>query len=105
MGRRAAKVDYNQAEIVDALRRMGCSVECLHSVGSGVPDLLVGMNGINLLLEVKDGKKPPSARKLTMDQVIWHDEWRGQVQIVKSVDHAIRIVNYYRTQSNPEEVQ
>ncbi len=105
MGRRAAKVDDNQAEIVQALRQMGCTVQPLHDVGSGCPDLLVGLAGRNILLEVKDGNKPPSARKLTMDQVIWHDEWRGQVQIVKSVEHAIRIVNYYRTQSIPEEVQ
>lgn len=105
--RRRSKVDDNQSEIVQALRNMGCSVECLHAVGSGVPDLLVGLNGINLLLEVKDGSKPPSARKLTIDQVIWHDEWRGQVQIVKSVEHAIRIVNHYRKFLQPiaEEVQ
>lgn len=94
--RYASRVDSNQAEIVQALRQMGCSVECLHSVGSGIPDLLVGLNGINLLLEVKDGSKPPSKQKLTIDQVIWHEEWRGQVQIVKSVEHAIRIVNHYR---------
>jgi hypothetical protein len=31
-------------------------------VGRGVPDLLVGWRGTNLLLEVKDGNKPQSAR-------------------------------------------
>ena len=97
MSRRyAAKVDSNQAEIVKALRQMGCTVECLHAVGSGVPDLLVGLNGMNLLLEVKDGSKARSQQKLTIDQILWHDEWGGQVQIVKSVEHAVRIVNHYR---------
>lgn len=106
MGRRAAKVDANQSQIVDALRRMGCTVQPLHDVGQGCPDLLVGCAGINLLLEVKDGDKPPSARKLTMDQVIWHDEWRGQVQVVKSVEHAVRIVNWVRAnQSIPSDIQ
>ena len=95
--RRAAKVDANQSEIVDAVRRMGCTVQLLHSVGQGCPDLLVGVSGINLLWEIKDGSRPPSERRLTTDQLIWHDEWRGQVQVVDSVEHAIRVVNFWRT--------
>ena len=94
--RRAAKVDANQSEIVDAVRRMGCTVQLLHSVGQGCPDLLVGVSGWNLLWEIKDGSKKPSDRKLTIDQIIWHDDWRGQVQVVDSVEHAVRIVNYVR---------
>lgn len=91
--RRAAKVDNNQKEIVKALRQMGCSVQDLSPVGSGCPDLLVGISGANVLIEVKNEE---TRGKLTADQNVWHDEWRGQVQIVKSVEHAIRIVNYYR---------
>ena len=96
MPRRAAKVDANQSEIVDAARRMGCSVQPLHTVGKGVPDLLVGINGINDLWEVKDGKKPPSERRLTTDQIIWHDAWRGHVQVIDSVEKAVARVNYVR---------
>ena len=40
--RQAAKVDDNQAAIVEALRSLGASVESLAAVGKGVPDLLVG---------------------------------------------------------------
>lgn len=94
--RSKSKVDENQSEIVRALRLIGCSVQTLHTVGEGCPDLLVGCNGFNLLVEVKDGNKPPSKRTLTPDQIIWHDAWRGQVQVIKSVDHALRMVNYYR---------
>ena len=43
--RRAARVDRNQAEIVVALRAGGASVQPLHAVGKGVPDLLVGWRG------------------------------------------------------------
>lgn len=89
---RAAKVDRNQSEIVAALRRVGATVEPLHAVGKGVPDLLVGFRGRNFLLEVKDQLKPPSARKLTPDQVKWHEAWRGQKEVVKSVDEAIAVV-------------
>ena len=94
--RKSAKTDSNQSSIVEALRAIGCTVQILAQVGNGCPDLLVGFSGINLLLEVKDGSKAPSARKLTADQVVWHGEWRGQVQIVYDAEHAFRIVNWYR---------
>jgi hypothetical protein len=55
-------------------------------------DLLVGYRGQNLMIEVKDGGKPPSARKLTSDQVDWHDAWRGQVIVVKDVDQALAAI-------------
>lgn len=89
---RAARVDANQPEVVAALRQMGCSVQPLHTVGKGCVDLLVGFRGVNVLIEVKDGSKPPSERKLTPDQVEWHREWNGQVAVAESVDDAIRIV-------------
>jgi hypothetical protein len=51
--RRAAKVDANQREVVAALRGAGATVQLLHAVGEGCPDLLVGYRGGNYLLEVK----------------------------------------------------
>lgn len=103
--RRAAKIDANQPEIVDVARRMGCSVQPLHTMGQGVPDLLVGISGINDLWEIKDGSLVPSARRLTADQVIWHDAWRGQVQVIDSVEKAVARINYVRknlpTQDRP----
>lgn len=90
--RRAAKVDANQAEIVAALRAVGATVQPLHAVGQGCPDLLVGYRGINFLLEVKDGEKPPSARKLTPDQVSWHDTWRGSSWVVMNPKMALQVI-------------
>lgn len=92
MARRAARVDANQKIIVKALRQSGATVEHLHAVGSGCPDILVGYRGSNYLMEIKDGKKPPSGRKLTPDQVEWHGAWRGQVAIVKSVTEALSVI-------------
>jgi hypothetical protein len=87
--RRAARIDANQTQIVSALRSVGASVELLSAVGKGCPDLLVGYRGVNLLMEIKDGKKPPSERKLTSDQIVWHREWKGVVTVVNSVDEAL----------------
>ena len=97
---RAAKIDANQNEIVDALRKIGCSVQILSSIGKGCPDILVGFKGLNLLMEIKDGNKPPGARNLTPDQVEWHGKWNGEVVIAESVDDAIQSVKNYMIEFN-----
>ena len=97
---RAAQVDGNQSEIVAAFRAMGCTVQLLHRVGEGCPDLLVGCSGINLLCEVKDPRKPPSARKLNERQQRWHGEWRGQRCVVETVDDVAALVNATRRAYN-----
>jgi len=90
--RRVARRDDNHAEVVAALRQLGCTVQDLAAVGDGCPDILVGFRGRNLCLEIKDGAKPPSARTLTPEQVVWHHDWRGQVVVVTSREEAIRAV-------------
>lgn len=93
--RRAAKTDRNQGEIVKALRGVGATVQPLHAVGQGCPDLLVGWRGINILIEVKDWNQPPSKRVLTDDQVEWHGGWKGQVAKVETVDAALAILEIW----------
>lgn len=89
--RRAAKIDANQEQVVQALRAAGATVQSLAGVGVGVPDLLVGHQGKTILFEVKDGRKPPSARRLTEDQLKWHGAWRGgPLAVVDGVDAALR---------------
>lgn len=90
--RRAARIDANQNEIVNALRLAGVSVQLLHAVGGGCPDLLCGYRGRCYTLEVKDGAKPPSKRRLTPDQVEWHESWRGHVAVVHNVSEAFAAV-------------
>lgn len=90
------KADANQPLVVKALRAAGCTVEHLHAVGKGCPDLLCAIDGQVFLIEIKDGAKPPSAQKLTPDQVIWHAEWKAEVHIVNSIDAAIAVVETYR---------
>lgn len=88
----ASKVDANQAAIVAELRQVGASVLHLHTLGKGAPDLLVGFRGVNFLVEIKDGDKPPSAQKLTPDEQRFHDNWRGQRVVVRTADEALRTI-------------
>ena len=90
--RRAAKIDGNHEQVVGVLRSMGCSVQSLAGVGRGVPDLLVGVGGHNILIEVKNGPKG----KLTPDQTTWMINWRGTVLVVSSVDECVDTINYIR---------
>ena len=90
--RRSSRVDANADQVVSALRAMGATVRIV-SQGNGLPDLLVGFRGVTILMEVKDGRKVPSARRLTPAEQKFFDEWRGGiVAIVNSVDEAIDLL-------------
>lgn len=85
-----ASTDANQSEIVTALRRAGCSV-CFLNRGGGVPDLLVGrrVRGVpmNFLLEIKT-----ETGGLNQRQRDWHEDWNGQVCVVRTVQEALQAV-------------
>lgn len=84
--RRAARRDDNEQEIVKALRKAGAYVAYIDTPA----DLVVGYKGRTIILEVKDGNKPPSARKLTPNEQKFHDEWTGgPLHIVTCIQEAI----------------
>lgn len=99
-----SKVDTNQKDIVAALRAVGVSILHLHTLGEGAPDILCGFSDINILMEIKDGDKSSSARKLTPDQKKWHNEWKGQVVIVNSVYEALAVISKIRCVANEEKI-
>ena len=87
-----ARIDQNQPDITKALRHFGASVQPIHTLGKGIPDLLVGFQRRNLLFEIKDPEAPNSRQVLTPDEVAFMGAWRGQYDIVLTVDDAIRLV-------------
>jgi hypothetical protein len=90
------RTDRNQASIVKTFRRLGCTVQPMHEVGGGFPDLAVGVAGLTLLVEVKDGEKPPSHRRLTDPQRLWHFTWLGQKCVVTTDAEAVALVDRAR---------
>lgn len=82
--RRAAKIDENQPEIVNALRKIGASVAITSQLGAGFPDLVVGLRGETFLLEVKTPQG-----KMTKDEMCFMTEWRGHYMIVRTIEQAI----------------
>lgn len=92
--------DKNEAEIVDALRAVGATVDQLP--GDGRPDLLVGRNGRTYLLEVKmpdantrmrkdevaaGGEFEGLATTLTRKQATWWKRWNGQPAVIVTSPH------------------
>jgi len=89
--RRAGRRDANEQEIIKAMRAEGAYVKQIND--EGLFDLLVSYRGETLLVEVKDGAKPPSARRLTDAEQKFHDEWPGDnLYIVNSVEEAIALL-------------
>ena len=60
--RKKARVDANQKEIVQQLRKRGISVLHTHQLGKGAPDIVIGYMNQNYLIEIKDGNKSRVSR-------------------------------------------
>jgi hypothetical protein len=94
--RRAARRDDNEQAIIKAMRAEGAYVKAINDEGTF--DLLVGYMGTSdrfytLLIEVKDGAKPPSTRRLTDAEAKFHNEWPGEnLHIVNSVEEALALL-------------
>lgn len=89
--RRAARRDSNESDIVKAMREAGAYVKIIND--EGLFDLLCWHNGRTLLLEIKDGSRPPSARRLTDAEQKFHDEWPGtNLYIINSVQEALDLL-------------
>ena len=74
----AAKRDKAEPRLVEYLTRVGATVTRISS--GGLPDLLVGFLGVNLLLEVKS-----EIGTLTDPQLKFFDTHLGQAAIVRTI--------------------
>ena len=81
------RVDGNQKEIVECLRKVGMSVLILSSQGHGCPDILVGHAGRNYLFEIK----APGGH-LTEDEIEFATGWGGHVALVYSFSDIIELI-------------
>ena len=79
--RRAAKVDANQAMLIEALRSMGASV---YVIGEPV-DLLVGYAGKTCAVEVKNPKSS-RGKILTRQQIEFFAEFKGMAAKIEALE-------------------
>jgi hypothetical protein len=90
--RKYGRRDDNHTDIVGTFRAIGFSVLDTANLGGGAPDLFVANHINTWAIEIKDGTKPPSARKLTKDEVAFKDIWQGRYAIIESVDDVLALV-------------
>lgn len=90
--RRAAKRDKNEPEIVQALVGMGALVE----LTSKPLDMLVNVNGVIALADVKD----PKRGRITDDQQTFIEKWNGApIYLLRTPDDAVKMVNELRAKA------
>lgn len=90
--RRAARTDANQSEIVSLFRAAGWSVLIVSQLKKCC-DIFVSKSGRTIAVEIKDGSKPPSARKLTSGELEFKNTWLGEWMLVESTEDVIEIIN------------
>jgi len=88
--RRAARIDDNQKEVVALFRKLGWYVLIISQL-KNCCDIMVSKNGHTIAIEIKDGKKPPSARKLSTGELKFEYEWKGAYELVICDEDVIAI--------------
>ena len=89
---RASRQDSNHGIIRQVFIDAGLSTLDLHQL-KGACDLIVGGLGINVLIEIKDGSKPPSKRRLTEKEEAFHNRWIGPLFIIETIEQARTLPN------------
>lgn len=84
MAWRVHRKDRNHNEIVYVLDKIGFSVYDLSQVGGGMSDIIVGINGVNFLFEIKTDKG-----RLNAVQKEFHGKWQGDVTVIRSAEEAM----------------
>lgn len=93
MIRRAYRKDRNHGEVKTALEGIGVGVYDAASDGSPY-DLLVFSRGMTVIVEAKDGLRPPSERRLSDKEQRLHNLAAAhgvKIHVVESVDDALAI--------------
>ena len=91
--RPARRYDANHRTISDALEAVGAMVVDLAVVGDGCPDILVGFRGRWVAMEIKDGTRIASERKLTHPEEHFFQRAAARALpcfVVESIEDAIR---------------
>jgi len=87
----AARVDDNHTTIVAYFRKFGCAVFDVHAISNGC-DLFVSKNMKTFAIEIKDGSKSASEKKLTAGEQKFKDKWLGNYMIVENLSDVIAVV-------------
>jgi hypothetical protein len=92
--RTAARVDANQKEIVEGLRKLDAYVLITSQLKNAF-DILVGYKGNTYIIEIKDGSKPEKQRQLTKGELKCMEGFQKvgvKYHVINSLDEAISLL-------------
>ena len=95
--RRAARKDGNHQDIAKLFMAYGFAVLDISQIKHAC-DIIVAKGGITFAIEIKDGSKPPSGRKLTQGERLFMEYWKdkGLWRLVETEDDVKAIVQEQR---------
>lgn len=74
----------------------GVSVAVTSAMGKGFPDIIVGRKlyggSILALVELKDGKKSASKKRLTHAEEKFKSEWEGFYHVCENLEQILKII-------------
>ena len=91
---RHKKKDDNHKEISDEFIRLGAGIKDVSSLPDFV-DILVTYAGQTVAVEIKDGSKVPSARRLTPGEEKFRDYWTqhgGKWACIETIEQANEMI-------------
>jgi hypothetical protein len=91
---RAAKIDANHRQIQALFEAHGVRWKSTAAL-PGFCDAVAQVGNRTALIEIKDGTKRPSARKLTPAQVAFHRDWL--VFLVTNETRAIEVIAWLKS--------
>lgn len=93
---RAKRVDKNQKDIVEQLRKLGYNVEYTYMIGNGFPDVVISFNELfTLPIEIKS-----KGGKLTKDEENFHKRYKGYIITAYNLEDVIKGVNEFYERLN-----
>jgi hypothetical protein len=90
--KRAARKDANHNRIMTAFIERGWTVLDIWQIKNAC-DIMICKNGQTVACEIKDGNKPPSARKLTSGEINFRDRWNesGHWRLIESYEDVLAV--------------
>jgi hypothetical protein len=85
-----SKKDDNHNEIVDIFKKCGWVVWETYQLKNCV-DIVVSKGFQTVVVEIKDGSKPLSLRKLTDGELKFRQNWRGHYRLVQCIEDVMDI--------------
>lgn len=98
MSRHRGSKDKNHDLICDTFRMLGCTVADMATCGvDGFPDIVVGLLGWDVQVEIKNPDTAYGRAGLTEAQARYARDWAGRRPVmVRTVDEAVALVQNWR---------